>query len=271
MMQLSGNGLERHSHMYFYSPSGMAKKLLYYPLCAGEFYCNDEYIVQRNQYNSFLLLLVLDGEIHFNEHTALEGELLLIDCYNPHTYYTKTKAHTLWLHFDGNNSRELFEEITAQKGQKMKCPANMAEHLRDMIKLIKESNCEYDISKEVYSLLCSLLNPNESDYQNTYIIETAKKYISDNYNTALTVENIAAAVNMSSSYFSRIFKRATTFSPYDYLLNIRLEKAKALLLKTDLPIYEIAYKTGFNSDANFIYFFKKETSLSPLKFRNISF
>ena len=116
-----------------------------------------------------------------------------------------------------------------------------------------------------------MLRQNDNSYKKTYIIETAKKYINDNFNKDLKVENIAGTVNMSESYFSRLFKKATTFSPYDYLLNVRLEKAKELLLKTDLPISEIAYKTGFNSDANFIYFFKKETGISTLKFRNISF
>ncbi|MDE6659385.1 MAG: helix-turn-helix transcriptional regulator, partial [Eubacterium sp.] len=73
------------------------------------------------------------------------------------------------------------------------------------------------------------------------------------------------------SFFSKVFKETTGFSPYDYLLSVRLDKAKELLQKTDDSIQNIAFKTGFNSTSNFIYFFKKEMGISPLKFRKIRF
>ena len=76
---------------------------------------------------------------------------------------------------------------------------------------------------------------------------------------------------MSASYFSKLFKKGTGFSPYDYLLTVRLDRAKELLRQTDDSIENVAFKTGFNSESNFIYFFKKETGVSPLKFRKIKF
>ncbi|MBR5742720.1 MAG: helix-turn-helix transcriptional regulator, partial [Clostridia bacterium] len=60
-------------------------------------------------------------------------------------------------------------------------------------------------------------------------------------------------------------------SPYAYLLAVRLERARELLLETSLPVSEVAYRTGFGSDAHFIAFFRKETGLSPLKFRKIRY
>ena len=82
---------------------------------------------------------------------------------------------------------------------------------------------------------------------------------------------MANASHMSVSYFSKIFKEAAGSSPYDYLLTVRLDKAKEMLRQTDCSIESIAYKTGFNSASNFLYFFKKETGISPLKFRNLKF
>lgn len=103
------------------------------------------------------------------------------------------------------------------------------------------------------------------------LIEATKNYITSNYSKNISVADIAGAAYMSASHFSKVFWETTGFSPYDYLLTIRLDKAKELLLQTDDPIESIAGKTGFNSASNFIYFFKKETSLSPLKFRNMKF
>ena len=81
----------------------------------------------------------------------------------------------------------------------------------------------------------------------------------------------AKAVSLSPSYFSRLFRAASGLSPYEYLLGVRLEKAKEMLLETQAPVSEVAYRTGFGSDANFIAFFRKETGLSPLKFRRLGF
>lgn len=276
-MELTGNGLNNGSHMYFYTPSQTAKKMMYYPIAAGEFYCNGDYSVVRTSYDSILAIYVSEGSITLvqdgAELKADRGELLLADCYKPHKYFTSTSAHTLWVHFDGCQSRTWFEEIRLQKGQKINCGKDIADSIKSIIGYIKSNKSEYDISSELYSMLCRLSKSDElsakSDKSDR--LKTVIEYININYDKAVTVDEMAGLAYMSASYFSKAFKENTSFSPYDYLLGVRLGKAKELLLKTKLSVSDIAYKTGFNSTSNFIYFFKKETGISPLKFRNISF
>ena len=268
MMKLIGNGLEHGSYMYFYTPSGTAKRLYYYPLCACEFYCNDEYEVNREQYNSFLIICVLDGEIKHESLTVQSGEALLVDCYKPHRYFTDTSAHTLWLHFDGSNSRELFEEIISEKGKKIKCPDFVSRNIFAVI----NADSEAQQSEAVFKMLMRMLDTQSSANEATLsLTEVAKEYIKQNYQNNLSVSQIARTVNLSPSYFSRIFKDNTALSPYDYLLSVRLDKSKELLINSNLPVSEIAYQCGFNSTSNFICFFKKETGISPLQFRKIDF
>ena len=267
-MELLGDGLNKGSELFFYTPSGAAKRLYYYPLCAGEFFCNSEYEVNREQYNSFLLICVLDGEIKSESLTVKGGEALLVDCYKQHRYYTDTNAHTLWLHFDGANSRELFEEIISLKGKKVKCPDSVSRNIYSVM----NAQSETQQSEAIFKTLMRLLNTESTTGEKTLsIIDSAKEFMVNNYQNELTVSEIAKTVNLSPSYFSKIFKESTTLSPYDYLLSVRLDKAKELLINSDIPISEIAYRCGFNSTSNFIYFFKKETALSPLKFRKIGF
>lgn len=109
----------------------------------------------------------------------------------------------------------------------------------------------------------------ESSYEES--IQDIKKYISENLNEKLTVSKLGETVNMSSSHFSRVFKQQTGFSPYDYVLLSRLNRAKYLLLETDMPISAIAYDIGFNSESNFIYFFTENEGISPGKFRKLKF
>lgn len=96
-------------------------------------------------------------------------------------------------------------------------------------------------------------------------------FINENYAAELSVSQVAEAVHLSASQFSRQFKKQINTSPYDYILSVRLNKSKELLKNTTLPIGEIAYQTGFHSDANYIYCFKKKEGISPLKFRKILF
>ena len=141
-----------------------------------------------------------------------------------------------------------------------------------MISSIKQNQNEYDISNRLYSLLCNISKKNQNhESKKADIIETAKKFIISNYHENISVNDISAAANMSASYFSKLFKKSTGFSPYDYLLTVRLDRAKELLRQTDDSIESVACKTGFNSESNFIYFFKKETGVSTLKFRKIKF
>lgn len=134
---------------------------------------------------------------------------------------------------------------------------------------------EINWSLDIYKILAELLNPlhisikNNTSYEDS--IQDAKKYISDHLNEKLTVQDIADIIHMSPSHFSRVFRQQTGFSPYDFVLVSRLNRAKDFLQKTDMSISQIAFDIGFNSESNFIYFFTKSTGLSPSRFRKLKF
>lgn len=276
-MDITGNGLRNGSHMYFYTFSHNAENLLYYPIAAGEFFCTSKYCVERERYDSILALYVLDGCIAMeNGDVKLEAkkdELLLIDCCKAHKYYAKIKSHTLWIHFDGGNSYEWFRALSSEKGQKIKCGQNAAEHILNAINGIRLNQSEYEISKEIYSMLCCIRQANEagSNDKPDSRIEKAKEFIASNYYRDISISDIANEIYMSVSHFSKYFKESTGFSPYNYLLGVRLDMAKQFLQQSDYSVESIAYKTGFNSVSNFIYFFKKETGFCPNKFRKIKY
>lgn len=126
------------------------------------------------------------------------------------------------------------------------------------------------MSLKLYGLLMELFDYDDADNRDEPVSQ-AVNYILSHYGDGLSVAEVADSVHLSPSQFSRRFKRKTGASPYDYILGVRLTKAKELLKNTRLSVSEIAYRTGFGSDANFIYFFKKQEGISPLKFRNILF
>ncbi|MDF2926445.1 MAG: hypothetical protein K0R57_5359 [Paenibacillaceae bacterium] len=81
------------------------------------------------------------------------------------------------------------------------------------------------------------------------------------------LEELAASINYSVPYFSSMFKKATGKSFIQYLTDLRIEKAKLLLLTTDQKTFEIAEAIGLENYRSFNRVFKKETGLTPSDFR----
>lgn len=276
-------GVLKKSEVYFSSPSQTAKKLYYYPISAGHFFCVKGYHLIRKNYNSLLITHIIDGTFTYikdGKHiTARTGDTVILDCYKPHEYYTNDSFESIWIHIAGANSFELFEEIEKTDGNLVKC--RDVNHVKKLLFRIYDSisgvnpPSELNMSLDIYKVFAELLNPQsikskgESSYEDS--IQYIKNYIAENLNEKLTVQKLADKSHMSTSHFSRVFKQQTGFSPYDYVLITRLNKAKYLLQKTDMTVASIAYETGFNSESNFICFFTDNEGISPGKFRKLKF
>jgi AraC family transcriptional regulator len=95
----------------------------------------------------------------------------------------------------------------------------------------------------------------------------ATEYIDENLCGDLTVSAIADAVSMSTSHFARAFKQSTGLSPHNYVLERRIEKAKALLRDTDLAMGEIANRIGFCAASHFSVAFARSVGATPRDYR----
>lgn len=258
----------------FYTPPQAAQKFLFYPIAAGYYECGDTYFTHRERYDSFLAIYVLDGSMSLEQSgrsfVADKGELLLVDCYQPHTYYANGHATILWVHFDGGSSRNWFEHLT-QKSQMIKASTDCMDIMASVIEGIRSNRDEYFLSGLIHALLCTLSHVPAPTKNTSSSIKKAIAYMEENLEQDLTVAQIASLVHFSAPYFSKVFKGVTGSSPYSYLIDIRIKKAKKLLIQSTLPISVIASETGFQSTENFIYCFKQRNGISPLKFRSLKF
>lgn len=282
-MKCSEKGVLNKSDVYFFSPSPKARAHLFYPLSMGHFFCVDGYHLVRERYDSFLITYIIDGNfnVYLNGEkvAAPAGSTVILNCYEPHEYDTDSYFESIWLHFDGPGALELYEYITSNAGNILNCanPKAVKKIMKNLYQNtgIKRTLSESAMSAEIYSLLCELLNVTDAKFRknvaNEKSVAEAQKFIGENLGERLTVASIAQQVHMSVSHFSRVFKQQTGYSPYDYVLVTRLNVAKNCLRETNMSISEIAYKTGFNSESNFIFFFTSNTGISPGKFRKLNF
>ena len=100
------------------------------------------------------------------------------------------------------------------------------------------------------------------------VISEAKVYMSQHFSDPnLMLQDVAKAVNMSNSRFSTVFSQQSGQTFTEYLIFLRLNKAKELLRTTDMKTSQIAHETGYNDAHYFSYIFKKNTGMTPSEFR----
>ncbi len=99
------------------------------------------------------------------------------------------------------------------------------------------------------------------------LMHKAKKYIEEHFSEKLTTADVAKTVNLSESRFRFLFGKTYDISPRQYLTNVRISIARQLLWE-ELSMAEIAERCGFGCQQYFSDIFKKETGISPKKYRD---
>lgn len=102
-----------------------------------------------------------------------------------------------------------------------------------------------------------------------WMIDQVLQYVEENYNTALSTRDIAGRFFMNTSYFSKLFheQMGCTFS--NYLINVRVEKAKMMLTQTNMKLYDIAEAVGYTNVQYFSTIFKEKEGLTPSAFQQM--
>lgn len=119
----------------------------------------------------------------------------------------------------------------------------------------------------------SVLMANKYDTQS--IVRTSKSrriakvcnYIENNFEKQIKLSEVAEMVNMSESAFSHFFKKKTSCTFIDYVINLRVARACQMLSETTHSIAEICFLCGFNNLSNFIRIFKKKKGSTPSEYR----
>ncbi|MBW4542492.1 MAG: AraC family transcriptional regulator [Myxacorys chilensis ATA2-1-KO14] len=98
-------------------------------------------------------------------------------------------------------------------------------------------------------------------------LQQAIDYIQTHLNRDLSLAELASVIGISPTYFASLFKQAMGISPHQYVIQQRVERAKLMLLRTDLAIADIAVQVGFSSQSHLTQQFKRVTGLTPKQVR----
>lgn len=95
------------------------------------------------------------------------------------------------------------------------------------------------------------------------------RFIAENYTRDLRLEELARVAGISQFHFAREFKKMTGDSPHQYLIKLRIQRAKTLLKGTKMPLIEVGLQSGFSHQSHFTRLFHKFTGTTPQSYRLI--
>lgn len=106
----------------------------------------------------------------------------------------------------------------------------------------------------------------QKEQSETRPIREARKYLQEHYNEQVTLVDVSRMVGFNANYFSGMFKEQVGMNFSDYLIHLRIEKAKQLLVKGGVTMTDIAIEIGYSDAKYFSKMFKKSTGLTPMEF-----
>ncbi|UJF31929.1 helix-turn-helix transcriptional regulator [Paenibacillus hexagrammi] len=259
---------------------------------------------ERYQIGEFDLLVVNKGCLYVGEedkhYEVSEGHALVLrpDLHHYPTEGNRTETGTFWLHFQTQGSwraieqRDLHtsysdpEERTQEsnnfRGQaftiqipqftKLLQPAKVYESLQQLQALEKDSHQNWvrwkqqTILQEILGQLSASLE-SQVVKPSAAVADQAASYLRLHYRDSVTAQELGEAINFHPVYIARCMQKEFGCSPMDYLLRYRVERAKLLLLQTDLPVAYIAEEVGFNHAAYFTSCFSKYEGITPRTYR----
>lgn len=99
-------------------------------------------------------------------------------------------------------------------------------------------------------------------------VEAAIEFMNENYHRKIVLGDMTKTVNLSTDRFTHIFRIETGFTPIDYLIRLRLEKASNLLKSSFLSVKQVMAAVGYNNKSNFARHFKRQFGATPSEYRD---
>lgn len=240
-----------------------------------------------NKRTAYLIHIILRGkgklEIDGQTYLLEEGDAFLLrpeeeawyeaDYMHPWTY--------IWVGFSGMKAEECVTNSGFDNGNHVIHKVNHASLQNYVTEMLKAHNLSYSNSLRRCAYLqmffADLIDqftayvPGIEKVENTPGAEYVRRlmtYIADNYKYRIRISELADGMGINRSYLSNNFKRITGYSPTEYLVQIRMEKAKSLLTKTNYSISQIASEVGYTDQLNFSRMFKQRFGESPKRYRD---
>ena len=274
------------SSRILYTPSTFARTSLLHLQEVGSLQAIHPHTSTRTNLTSFLCFVVLSGTGSLTyegiTYPLSEGDCVFIDCRKAYSHSTGYNGNgTLWslqwCHFYAPSLPAIYEKYKERGGSPVfhpDAPAQFTTILTDLYSLASSSDYIRDmrINESLSSLLTLLMEQSWHPESKTVsrkrleLVEV-KNYLDEHYAEKIVLDELAEKYYINKYYLTKIFKETYGSTISNYLIAMRITKAKQLLRFTDMTVDEIGSAVGM-SDANyFSRMFRKVEGISPREYR----
>ena len=236
--------------------------------------------------HEYQLVYITKGKGTFSSESTPEqevskGQLLVLFPDEWHTYApsTKTGWNEYYIGFEGEIANKLMQENFLTK-EKQVLDIGINEELvslfrraLDIAEADRTASQQYLSGIAMHIIGCLLSITQNKLYEEmdnaAQKIESAKIIMQENIFKEIDAEELSAKLGLSYSWFRKVFKEYTGYSPAKYFQELKLRKAKQMLIESPLTIKEICYELNYTSAEHFFTVFKKQTGYTPTEYRNI--
>ncbi len=192
-------------------------------------------------------------------------------------FFKKDKSISYFIHFTGTACEKLMEEMKLDEQNIFHLGKSL--HLQKLFNLLidefhqKQKYSKYRLQGLLLEILSLIARKNSimpfGDPVKRKKLNEACSFMYSNFSKDYSISYYAQMCNLSDSRFSHLFTEMVSVSPKQYLINIRIEAAKELLVNSDLTILQISEAVGILDQNYFSRIFKKQTGVSPTKYRKM--
>lgn len=245
---------------------------------AGISYCDGSYHIERTNSDIYVFEYILEGKgtvlVDGEAFKPVKGDVYMLHRGKDHRYFSDDKQPwtKIWVNVYGKLVDSLIQAYGLN--QVYHIPnLEVSELFFKMIELTGDTGLK---TKELFEKEALLFHEliiridNRISEFNTLSITPAqglRQYIDQNAEKSLSMQELCSVIYKSPSQTIRLFKSEFHMTPYEYLLNQKIEMAKLLLLNSGIQVKEIAYRLNFADEHYFSNCFKARTGVSPSGFR----
>ena len=249
--------------------------------CGELRFSTNSHIIRPRGRKDYQLIYICSG----NCYVKVRGETLAAGqgdavFYRPgevqdYMFLGKEAPRAYWVHFFGDRLDEMFGQLMSADGNVIKGVKS-----RDVEYLVGSMCKHFNLKTNDYPVICTgmlvsvlalinnrLLGTDEVADKNAGLISELISKLKYYQNLEMNVADCARMCSLSLSHFTRVFREITGQSPQQFIINLRISRAKELLSYTDMNISEIAEASGFHDQNYFARVFKKSVGQTPSEYR----
>ncbi len=239
-------------------------------LSVSEIYTNKNTHSKRTNRPFWAVVIKFEGETVYTsqgkKHISNINNINILPCGSDYDWICTKAGHFCILEFESDATYDKIITFPVKNGDKY---LRLLRELEYKLTL-KKPMYKLDCMKDAYNILFSLVQSEGSEYSPSYKrdkLSPAIDYIAKNYRCDISNDALAKMCDMSTVYFRKLFSEVMGISPITYLHNLRIKKAKEMLLSDYSSIGDIAIALGYPNIYDFSRAFKKQVGVPPSEYK----